>query len=91
MAETTPTFGRLLRQFRVRAGLSQEALAESAGISASAIAAIEQGVRQRPHPHTTTALAEALGLAADERTALLSLTTPARPTAPSPPAPVGSP
>ena len=34
-------FGGLLRRFRIAAGLSQEALAERAGLSMDAIAALE--------------------------------------------------
>lgn len=57
------TFGDLLRGYRRRAGYSQEALAEQAGLSAAAIAALEQGVRRAPYRDTVGALVEALGLA----------------------------
>ncbi|MGH3412717.1 MAG: ATP-binding protein [Marmoricola sp.] len=59
--EATP-FGRALRAHRVAAGLSQEALAERAGISADAVAALERGRRRRPRAHTLGAIADALGL-----------------------------
>ncbi|MBV9359413.1 MAG: helix-turn-helix domain-containing protein [Chloroflexi bacterium] len=62
-------FGEVLRRFRVRAGLSQEALAERAGLAPAAVSALERGVRRRPYPHTVAALAEALGLPAAERAA----------------------
>ena len=52
------------------AGLSQEALAERAGLSAQAVGALETGKRRRPYPHTVAALADALGLAESERVAL---------------------
>ena len=42
-------FGERLRRLRVAAGLSQEALAERAGLSAQAIGALETGKR-RPYP-----------------------------------------
>jgi predicted ATPase/DNA-binding XRE family transcriptional regulator len=49
--------------------LSQEELAERAGISANAISALERGVRQRPYPATIRALADALELTGEARTA----------------------
>ncbi len=55
-------FGAVLWRFRARAGLSQEALAERAGVSARAIRTLERGRRRQPHPHTLSALAQALGL-----------------------------
>src|SRR5215468_2788893 len=71
--------GALLRGWRMQAGLSREQLAERAGLSPQAIGAIEQGVRRRPYPHTLAALAEALELAPDDRSALLQAATPAPP------------
>jgi predicted ATPase/DNA-binding XRE family transcriptional regulator len=66
-------FADHLRQLRLRAGLSQEALAERAGVSVATIGAIEEGQRRRPYPNTLRALADSLGLTATEREALLSL------------------
>ncbi len=63
------TFGAVLRRYRERAGFTHEALAERAGVSASAIAALERGRRQRPFPHTVRRLSEALDLSPDERAA----------------------
>jgi predicted ATPase/DNA-binding XRE family transcriptional regulator len=60
----------LLRQFRLRAGFSQEALAERAGMSPAAIWALEKGTRRHPHPRTLSALAGALGLAQADADAL---------------------
>ncbi|MCA1647114.1 MAG: helix-turn-helix domain-containing protein [Chloroflexi bacterium] len=65
------SFGAQLRAWRERAGFSQEALAERAGLGVATLAALEHDQRQRPHPHTLTTLAEALGLAPAERAALL--------------------
>ena len=62
-------FGERLRRLRVAAGLSQEALAERAGLSVQAIGALETGKRRRPYPHTVAALAEALGPMERERAA----------------------
>jgi predicted ATPase/DNA-binding CsgD family transcriptional regulator/DNA-binding XRE family transcriptional regulator len=61
-----------LRRLRLRAGLSQQALAEKAGVGVATIGAIEEGQRRRPYPHTLRALADALDLSAPERAALLS-------------------
>lgn len=66
------TFGARLRRLRITAGLTQEALAERAGLSAQAIGALEQGIRRRPYPHTIRALANALGLPEVERDHLLT-------------------
>src|SRR5215216_6556382 len=66
-----PAFGRLLRHYRRTAGLSQEVLAERAGLSVDAVAALERGRRTAPRLSTLTLLATALGLADDERAALL--------------------
>jgi predicted ATPase/DNA-binding XRE family transcriptional regulator len=52
----------VVRSYRLRAGLSQEQLAERAGISVNAIGAIEQGVRRAPYRHTIAQLARALNL-----------------------------
>jgi len=78
-------FGQRLRGLRESAGLTQEQLAERAGLSAKAISAIERGHRRRPYPHTIRALADALGLSAPEHAALAGA-VPARerPTAPAP-------
>jgi len=60
----------MLRTYRLRAGLSQEMLAERAGISSKAIGAIEQGVRRAPHRHTVELLLDALLLTPSEREGL---------------------
>src|SRR5215472_7733562 len=57
-------FGELLRQHRILAGLTQEALAERAGLSRRAISDLERGVNQTPQPATLERLAEALQLTA---------------------------
>jgi non-specific serine/threonine protein kinase len=68
--QATPIFGELLRHYRLAAGISQERLAERAGLSVQALSALENGRRQVPYRHTVALLVQALGLAADE-TALL--------------------
>jgi predicted ATPase/class 3 adenylate cyclase len=64
-----PIFGNLLRRHRLAAGLTQEELAERAGLSRRGIADLERGERQPPRKDTVALLAEALGLDGDKRTA----------------------
>ena len=71
MAQTAIRFGEHLRTLRERAGLTQEGLAERAGLSAQAVAALESGRRRRPYLATLQALADALGLEAEGRNALI--------------------
>jgi len=69
MASTDPLrFGELLRRARQAAGLTQEELAERAGLSRRGIADLERGVRQTPRRDTVALLAAALGLTGEERT-----------------------
>ena len=65
--ERALTFGEQLRRYRHRAHLTQTELAERASLTASAISALERGARTRPFPHTIRQLADALGLAPEER------------------------
>jgi transcriptional regulator with XRE-family HTH domain len=67
---TQESFGALLRHHRLAAGLSQEQLAERAGLSVHALSALEGGKRQTPYRHTVTALVRALGLTSAEAAAL---------------------
>src|SRR5512146_1896479 len=82
------SFGRLLRQYRRAAGLTQETLAEQAGYSAIYLRKLERGER-RPLLVTVNVLADALQLDAAEREALqLAARRAAEPVAPArPPAP----
>ena len=63
------SFGQLLREFRKRAGLTQSALAERAGLSARGVADLERGVRRFPYADTVEHLAETLQLDSAERAA----------------------
>ncbi|MBV9581726.1 MAG: XRE family transcriptional regulator, partial [Chloroflexi bacterium] len=67
------TFGQQLRRLRVERGLTQQTLAERAGLATRAVAALEGGARRRPYPHTVAVLAEALGLVAHERASFTEL------------------
>ena len=61
------SFGRLLRELRLEAGLSQEALAELAQMSVGGIGVLERGIRRAPHRQTLELLADALGLSSAKR------------------------
>jgi predicted ATPase/DNA-binding XRE family transcriptional regulator len=63
-------FGDLLREYRLRADLSQEVLAERAQLSTAAVSFLERGVRRAPYRHNVLALAKALGLNARESATL---------------------
>jgi predicted ATPase/transcriptional regulator with XRE-family HTH domain len=84
------TFGGALRAAREAAALTQEELAERAGLTSHAVSALERGVRTRPHPHTVRVLSDALGLSPEQRQALRVL-IPGRSTAPGTAVPVASP
>jgi predicted ATPase/Tfp pilus assembly protein PilF/DNA-binding XRE family transcriptional regulator len=60
--DARPEFGRILKRLRLEAGLSQEALAERARISAQAVGALERGTRRTPYRDTVVLLADALDL-----------------------------
>jgi predicted ATPase/DNA-binding XRE family transcriptional regulator len=65
-------FGAHLRRLRDAAGLTQEELAERAGLSPKGLSDLERGKRRRPYPHTVRSLADALGLSEDERDSLFA-------------------
>jgi predicted ATPase/transcriptional regulator with XRE-family HTH domain len=67
-----PLFGELLRAHRLSAGLSQEHLAERAGISLAAVNMLERGVRRAPYLQTVMKLADALLLAGADRAAFVA-------------------
>jgi WD40 repeat protein/transcriptional regulator with XRE-family HTH domain len=60
-------FGGLLRQLRVGAGLTQEELAEAAGVSPRGVSALERGVNRTARKDTAELLAGALALAGPAR------------------------
>ncbi|MDQ6673177.1 MAG: helix-turn-helix domain-containing protein [Chloroflexota bacterium] len=65
------SFGEELRRRRVKTGLTQEELAERAGVSVRGLSDLERNVRQAPYRDTVERLAAALGLDDMERSALL--------------------
>jgi predicted ATPase/transcriptional regulator with XRE-family HTH domain len=67
----SPVFAELLRQHRRAMGVTQEELAERAGMSARGISDLERGARSHPHRETVRLLAEALGLSGAARSAFV--------------------
>ena len=79
------SFGAQLRRHREAAGLTQEQLAERAGLTVNGVSQLERGERRRPYPHTVQALAAALGLSEPERAALAGMVPRRGETAPTEP------
>jgi predicted ATPase/DNA-binding XRE family transcriptional regulator len=71
------SFGALLKHYRLAAGLSQEALAARANLSARTISDLERGVHASPHTDTLGLLTGALSLTDQQRTLLLASARPA--------------
>ncbi len=71
------SFGALLKHYRLAAGLSQEALAARASLSARTISDLERGVHAAPHTDTFELLTSALSLTDQQRTLLLASARPA--------------
>src|SRR2546428_315439 len=71
------SFGTLLRRYRLSAGLSQEALAARASLSARTISDLERGIHGTPRTDTLELLTGALSLSAQQRTLLLVSARPA--------------
>jgi predicted ATPase/DNA-binding XRE family transcriptional regulator len=84
------SFGPLLAQYRSAANLTQEALAEHAGVSVRTIQALERG-GTRPQRDTLARLALALALDATQQARLTGAAPSAQPVIPPPAAPAGYP
>ena len=69
---TLSGFGDVLRRYRVAAGLTQETLAERAGLSVRGLSDLERGIHAAPRKHTLLVLVNALALNPPERAALLA-------------------
>jgi predicted ATPase/transcriptional regulator with XRE-family HTH domain len=75
-ATETSQLGHLIRRFRLAAELSQEELAERAGVSARAVSDMERGLRTAPRLETVRMLADGLALEGTERANLLAAARP---------------
>ena len=64
------SFGDLLRRHRLAAGLTQESLADLAGMSVRGLSDLERGARRVPRRETVRLLSEALHLSPDEQARL---------------------
>src|SRR4051812_16505335 len=70
---TEDDFGSLLRRYRVGAGLTQEALAERAGISTRGVSDLERGIHGLPRKDTLQLLLNALALGPADRAVLIAV------------------
>jgi transcriptional regulator with XRE-family HTH domain len=61
--QSSLSFAGLLRQLRSQAQLTQEELAEAAGLSPRAVSDLERGIHRTAHKDTAALLARALGMA----------------------------
>jgi transcriptional regulator with XRE-family HTH domain len=71
-ADLTSQFSTQLRRLRLKAGMTQEGLAERSGVSVRTIRGFETGERAGPRVATVRLLADALELQPDERDELLA-------------------
>jgi predicted ATPase/DNA-binding XRE family transcriptional regulator len=76
------TFAALLKRQRLAAGLTQEALAERAGLSAKAVSDLERDPARTPRLGTVALLADALGASPEGRAELLAAARPPPPALP---------
>src|SRR3954451_19802590 len=67
VAEPPVTFAGLLRKLRTEARLTQEELAEAAGLSPRTVSDLERGIHRAAHKDTAVLLADALRLAWEVR------------------------
>src|SRR2546428_13226175 len=75
MTEKT-SFRTLLKHYRQAAGLSQEALATGAGLSARAISDLERGINSTPRYDTLEFLSSALSLSSQQHALLQAAARP---------------
>jgi tetratricopeptide (TPR) repeat protein/transcriptional regulator with XRE-family HTH domain len=67
------SFAGLVRQLRAEAGLTQEELAEAAGLPVRTLSDLERGISRTAHKDTAGLLADALGLAGPARVAFIAV------------------
>ena len=80
MSPDTSAFSEILRSLRTAAALSQETLAERAGLSLRGISDLERGARQTPRLTTVRLLADALALGPADRQVLIAAARSGMPT-----------
>ena len=78
MAEPPVRFAAVLRKLRAEAGLTQEELAEAAGLSPRAVSDLERGMVTNPHKDTVRLLADALQLGGSARVEFEAAAVPGR-------------
>ncbi len=76
MSSEQTQFGTLLKRYRTAAGLTQEALAAHAQLSARAISDLERGINRIPRHDTLELLMAALNVTTTQRALLLSTIRP---------------
>src|SRR5579859_5635810 len=76
VSDQQTSFGTLLKRYRMVAGLTQEALAARAQISARTIADLERGINRIPRHDTFELLMSALDLTAQQRALFLAMVRP---------------
>jgi transcriptional regulator with XRE-family HTH domain len=65
MTERVSLLAQRLKQLREAAGMTQQGLANAAGLSMAVVSQLEQGLRADPRTSTLVALAKALGVTVD--------------------------
>src|SRR5437660_2785777 len=76
MSDQQISFGILLKRYRMAAGLTQEALAARAQISARTIADLERGINRLPRHDTFELLMTALNVTSQQRALFLAMARP---------------
>jgi predicted ATPase/transcriptional regulator with XRE-family HTH domain len=78
MSAPVAEFGIVLKRLRLRAGLSQEQLAERARLGATTVGAYERGDRRAPYRDTLALIIEALSVTGEDRDELVAAADEAR-------------
>src|SRR5258708_3558754 len=76
MSNQQASFGVLLKRYRIAVGLTQEALAARAQLSARTIADLERGINRLPRHDTFELLMTALNVTAQQRALFLVMARP---------------
>src|SRR5579859_3626098 len=76
MSDQQTSFGILLKRYRMAAGLTQEALATRAGLSARTIADLERGINRIPRHDTFELLMTTLDLTVQQRALFVATVRP---------------